>query len=609
MKNLNLILLASLIWTCLLSAQNYGDQPVMDMRIRLDSEDAHCVLNGEGTFAIWFDIRTTDGSRWLIDQMQNSIVFPPELYSVVTSIDTSDWVFNPTYTRVWSYSPANGVLAFLVNTPLIATRPDTLGGPDSLSWTPVVKFTVNYTPSAGATADIAYWYDTPHYNARGLEYPSGLALTTCHYRELGAPLQVSLEGTDSDGDGVGNIVDGDDDNDGIPDTVEGDNDPDNDGLANRVDIDSDGDGITDLREAQPSFSVVYPSGVDLDGDGVDAAFDVNDNDSNNTASIIVPVNTDGVDNPDYLDINSENDGVEDFIEGHDANQDGYADRTPIGVDTDCDGLDDVFDTVVSPNPVSNPGGSNAPLQNTDTVDELDWRDENDDNDELLTIDEDFNQNNNWADDDPDGDGHPAYLDKDDVPVELSSFTAELVSDGVLLEWETQSETENLGFYLYRSTDKKETPERITKKIIPGAGNSNSAQKYKFIDNNVQIGHVYYYTLADVRFDGYETRHKEIQSPVIKPPSEYALEQNYPNPFNPETVIPFRIKESGHCDLTVFNIKGQKVKTLVNKQVEAGFHKVIWDGKDSQGQQMPTGVYLYRLDINGHVDTKKMHFIK
>ncbi len=608
MKKIIFFLLC-LVCVPLLRAQNYGDQPVMDMRIRLDSDDAYCALYGEGRFAIWFDIRTTDGSRWIIDQMQNSVEFPPALSSAVTSIDTSDWVFNPLYTRDWSYTPGNGVLAFLVNSPLINPRPDTLGGPDSLTWIPVVKFTVNYTPSPGAVADIIYWDDTPHFNVRGLEYPGGSSVTTCHYRELGAPLQVPLEGIDSDGDGVGNSADGDDDNDGIPDTVEGDNDPDGDGLVNRVDIDSDGDGITDLTEGQPSFSVVPPTGTDMDGDGVDAAFDVDDNDPANMASIIVPVNTDGADAPDYLDLDSDNDGVEDFIEGHDDNQDGIPDNSPVALDADCDGLDDIYDIVTGPNPVDNPGGSNAPLQNTDNADEPDWRDTDDDNDLVPTIDEDYNNNNNWADDDLNDNGIPDYLDPLVIPVELSAFTAQVVQDGVLLEWETQSETENLGFHLYRSTDKDKTPERISRKIIPGAGNSQSIQKYKFTDNNVQIGHTYYYTLADVRFDGHETRHKTIQSPVITPPAEYALEQNYPNPFNPETTIPFRIKESGHCELSIFNIKGQKIITLVDAQVEAGFHKVIWDGKDMHGRQMSTGVYLYRLDINGHIDTKKMHFIK
>ena len=78
------------------------------------------------------------------------------------------------------------------------------------------------------------------------------------------------------------------------------------------------------------------------------------------------------------------------------------------------------------------------------------------------------------------------------------------------------------------------------------------------------------------------------------PRSNVLGQNYPNPFNPSTLIPFEISEGGHVRLDVFNILGQRVVTLIDEQRPAGLHKPQWDGTDSAGRAVGTGVYLYRL---------------
>ncbi len=209
---------------------------------------------------------------------------------------------------------------------------------------------------------------------------------------------------DTDGDGIADAVDADDDNDGIPDISEAAGDLDGDGLINSLDIDSDGDGIPDNIEAQAEGTYRAPQNVDTNNNGLDDEYDPGDG-----GTPIVIANTDGQDDPDYLDDDSDQDGVSDAIEGHDSNADGIADVTPAGTDTDGDGLDDNFDTVVGPG-VGNAAGSNAPLQNTDGVDNRDWRDTDDDEDGTLTADEDGNSNGNFVDDDADGNGRPDYLD-------------------------------------------------------------------------------------------------------------------------------------------------------------------------------------------------------
>jgi hypothetical protein len=93
------------------------------------------------------------------------------------------------------------------------------------------------------------------------------------------------------------------------------------------------------------------------------------------------------------------------------------------------------------------------------------------------------------------------------------------------------------------------------------------------------------------------------------PEGYALAQNYPNPFNPSTSIAFSIKEAGVVQLSIYNLHGQEVRTLINGQMNTGFHSVNWDGKDERGQIVPSGVYLYKLRVNGFAQTRKMTFMK
>jgi len=74
--------------------------------------------------------------------------------------------------------------------------------------------------------------------------------------------------------------------------------------------------------------------------------------------------------------------------------------------------------------------------------------------------------------------------------------------------------------------------------------------------------------------------------------------NYPNPFNPTTTISFSLPESGNVEISVFNIKGQQVRTLVNSQFDKGTHNVVWNGDNETGSSVASGVYLYKLNVNG-----------
>lgn len=95
----------------------------------------------------------------------------------------------------------------------------------------------------------------------------------------------------------------------------------------------------------------------------------------------------------------------------------------------------------------------------------------------------------------------------------------------------------------------------------------------------------------------------------QPPFRYALEQNYPNPFNPETIIKFQLPAAGRVTLAVYNILGQKVRTLVNERREAGFYEAVWNGRDERGGQLASGVYIYHLRAGSYQQVRKMIFLK
>ncbi len=189
-------------------------------------------------------------------------------------------------------------------------------------------------------------------------------------------------------------------------------DSDNDGYPNRVDIDSDDDGIPDNIEAQTTSGYVAPLLADEDGDGLDNAYEGAGDAGLN------PVNTDGTDELDYLDLDSDNDMVPDNNEGNDFNFDGVPDETFTGNDADGDGLDDGYEGSDSNDgfdvndEIDDPAND---LPDTDGTEDVNYRDIDDDGDGIETPDEDLDGDGDPTNDDTDGDGVPDYLDPVNEP--------------------------------------------------------------------------------------------------------------------------------------------------------------------------------------------------
>ncbi|MDZ7797088.1 MAG: FlgD immunoglobulin-like domain containing protein [Candidatus Marinimicrobia bacterium] len=93
------------------------------------------------------------------------------------------------------------------------------------------------------------------------------------------------------------------------------------------------------------------------------------------------------------------------------------------------------------------------------------------------------------------------------------------------------------------------------------------------------------------------------------PEDFRLYQNYPNPFNPATTIRFDLPEDAMVNLSVYDITGRKVRTLVNGHLRAGYNRVVWNGSDSRGNILATGLYIYKLQAGEYVEIKKMTYMK
>jgi hypothetical protein len=102
---------------------------------------------------------------------------------------------------------------------------------------------------------------------------------------------------------------------------------------------------------------------------------------------------------------------------------------------------------------------------------------------------------------------------------------------------------------------------------------------------------------------------DIDEDWLALPEKLELEQNYPNPFNPRTTIRFSLNSAQRVTLNVYNVTGQVVCTLMDDQVQAGQHSVVWDGQNYRGESVASGIYFYRLTAGNETRSKKMMLLK
>ncbi len=188
-----------------------------------------------------------------------------------------------------------------------------------------------------------------------------------------------------------------------------------------------------------------------------------------------------------------------------------------------------------------------------------------------------------------------------VAIMINTFEANAVESGVELVWDITADEVIRGFNIYRKTGENDLGERVNGDgLIP-------PEERTYTDAGAKHGKPYWYTLGVVKNDGSEmlSQSVQIKTKVLK----LALYQNYPNPFNPSTTISYALPEETHVVLSIFNLEGKLVRTLVNGLVTAGNKELIWNGRDNKGNPLSSGVYLYRLTAGNRTLTKKMVLLK
>ncbi len=192
------------------------------------------------------------------------------------------------------------------------------------------------------------------------------------------------------------------------------------------------------------------------------------------------------------------------------------------------------------------------------------------------------------------------LEEGTLPVELSSFTANVLKGSVTLNWSTATETNNAGFDIERKLSTSNTWTKVSN--VTGNGNSTVVKNYSYTDK-VSTG-VYNYRLKQIDFNGnfeYFNLSNEVNVGI---PSAFSISQNYPNPFNPTTKIDYELPFDANVSITLYDISGKEVLNVINESKTAGYHTA-----QINAANLSSGTYFYNITAGNFVQTKKMTVLK
>lgn len=204
-----------------------------------------------------------------------------------------------------------------------------------------------------------------------------------------------------------------------------------------------------------------------------------------------------------------------------------------------------------------------------------------------------------------------------LPVELSSFTANSVLNGVMkVEWTTQSETGVLGYYVYRANSDVLSSSQAISPLL-AATNSSQEVRYNYLDTEITGYGTYYYWLQNIDFDGTDSFHGPVSAIInsnnFTPPPEIpkftSLNSLYPNPFNPNTIVSYNMAKAGKVTIVVYNTKGELVRNLLSTTQQPGAYQLRWDGTNEKGQTQPSGVYFIKMTAGKYTETQKAILLK
>jgi hypothetical protein len=195
-----------------------------------------------------------------------------------------------------------------------------------------------------------------------------------------------------------------------------------------------------------------------------------------------------------------------------------------------------------------------------------------------------------------------------LPVELASFSANVISRDVKLNWTTASELNNAGFEIQKSVVSSQKSGDWTKVgYITGNGTKTTPTNYSFEDKKLNTGK-YNYRLKQIDYNGNFEYHNLASIIEVGVPNKFDISQNYPNPFNPTSKIDFDLPFDSKVSLKLYDMSGRELLTIVNEQKTAGYYTV-----QMIGNNLSSGMYFYRIIAEGngqkYVMTKKAMLIK
>lgn len=184
-----------------------------------------------------------------------------------------------------------------------------------------------------------------------------------------------------------------------------------------------------------------------------------------------------------------------------------------------------------------------------------------------------------------------------LPVELDNFVATTIKNEVILDWATGHELNNTGFEVQRASlipnqsnsDIASIANYESVGFVNSKGNSNMGQSYNFKDKNLQAGR-YAYRLKQIDYNGNHTYFLLNNEVYVNLPGKFIISQNYPNPFNPTTTINYEMPFDGIMSLIVYDNLGREIRTLINGNVNAGYHKIEFNASG-----LPSGTYFYKVN--------------
>ena len=194
-----------------------------------------------------------------------------------------------------------------------------------------------------------------------------------------------------------------------------------------------------------------------------------------------------------------------------------------------------------------------------------------------------------------------------VPGMLTGLNATLDDGIVTLNWDISGANDLSHYNVYRAN----VPDfNIDESYFLG-----ESDEPVYSDDVTDIGE-YYYVVTAVDIHENEGVPSEAVSVTLLTleeihglPDEFVMHQNYPNPFNPTTTLRYDIPEDGNVSILIYDMMGRQIRTLVNRNVSAGYHFIQWDGTNQSGSPVSAGVYIYILQSENYRSLKKMILLK